>query len=234
MAPSPAPPQSPATPLPTLSAVVTAWPRSAQLAIAFLLGVIVTLLTVQVWGYLPWGSRPTDVDRRGELTYRIDLNRADRAELLQLPGVGDALAGRIEEYRRQHGTFKGVDDLRQVKGMGPARLASLRPFIDTGPEPDEDLLTERSPRPTAAAKHAPKAKGTDLTEPIDVNRATLTELQRLPGVGPKTAERIIAERQKKPFASVEDLRRVPRIGPKTLERLRPHVTVVTPTGERGV
>ncbi len=45
---------------------------------------------------------------------------------------------------------------------------------------------------------------------------------------------IVAERQKKPFASVEDLRRVPRLGPKTLERLRPHVTVVTPTGGRGV
>ncbi len=232
MAPSPAPPRSPATPLPTPSAVVTAWPRSAQLAMAFLLGVIVTLLTVQVWAYLPWGSRPTDLDRRGELTYRIDLNRADRAELLQLPGVGDTLAGRIEEHRRQHGSFKEVDQLRQVKGVGPARLASLRPFIETGPEADESPLTEKSPRSTAATKRAPK--GADLSEPIDVNRATLTELQRLPGVGPKTAERIVAERQKKPFASVGDLRRVPRIGPKTLERLRPHVTVVTPTGERGV
>jgi competence ComEA-like helix-hairpin-helix protein len=202
--------------------VLTAWPRSAQLAVAFLLGVIVTLLTVQVWGYLPWASRPTNLDRRSELTYRIDVNRADRAELLQLPGVGDALAGRIEEYRRQHGRFQGVEQLRQVKGVGPARLANLRPFIEIGPETEEKPATEKSAR-SAAPKHPPK--GADLTQPIDINRASVTELQRLPGVGPKTAERIIAERQKKPFASVEDLRRVPRIGPKTLERLRPHVTV---------
>lgn len=232
MIPAPAPTQPLAAPPPPRPPVVTAWPRSAQLAVAFLLGIIVTLLTVQVWGHLPWGSRPTDLDRHGELTYRIDLNRADRAELLQLPGVGDTLAGRIEEHRRQHGQFKDMDQLRQVKGVGPARLASLRPFIEVGPDAEEKSPAEKPAHSTTAKKSAPK--GSDLTQPIDINRATLTELQRLPGVGPKTAQRIIEERQKRPFASVDDLRRVPRIGPKTFERLRPHVIVITQTGERGV
>jgi competence protein ComEA len=68
-------------------------------------------------------------------------------------------------------------------------------------------------------------KITQLTEPIDLNRATTVELQRLPGIGPKLSERIVAERLNGPFRSVEDLRRVYGIGAKTIDRLRPHVTV---------
>ena len=68
-------------------------------------------------------------------------------------------------------------------------------------------------------------KETQLTGPIDINQATAAELQRLPGVGPKRAQLIIEERQKRPFASIEELRRVSGIGAKTLERLRPYITV---------
>jgi competence protein ComEA len=64
-----------------------------------------------------------------------------------------------------------------------------------------------------------------LREPIDVNRAAVEELQKLPGVGPKLAQRIADERMKKPFAAVDDLRRVSGIGPKTLEKLRPFIRV---------
>jgi competence protein ComEA len=68
-------------------------------------------------------------------------------------------------------------------------------------------------------------KAAELTAPIDVNRATQTELQKLPGIGPKLSLRIMDERARASFKSVEDLRRVPGIGPKTVEKLRPHVTV---------
>jgi comEA protein len=64
-----------------------------------------------------------------------------------------------------------------------------------------------------------------LGELINVNQATAAELQRLPGIGPKRAQQIVEERQKRPFASIEELRRVSGIGPKTMERLRPYVTV---------
>lgn len=59
---------------------------------------------------------------------------------------------------------------------------------------------------------------------IDLNSASSQELQQLPRIGPKTAERIIEFRATYgPFRSVDDLVQVRGIGPKTLERLRPLV-----------
>lgn len=61
---------------------------------------------------------------------------------------------------------------------------------------------------------------------VDVNRAALEELERLPAVGPVVAQRIMDYRQHHgPFQQVEDLLAVPGIGPKTLETLRECVRV---------
>jgi competence protein ComEA len=62
--------------------------------------------------------------------------------------------------------------------------------------------------------------------PIDLNRATASELDALPGVGPATAAAIVDDRLRNgPFASVDDLDRVPGIGAAKLDALRDLVTV---------
>jgi competence protein ComEA len=220
--------------------VLTAWPRSAQLTTAFLLGVTVTLLSVQALGQFRWGARPAELERSA---YRIDLNRAPRAELLQIPGVGPALADKIEQHRRERGGFRSVEELVEVPGIGPATLTRLRPWVCVNVEdaaalePAPELRKPRTPmaktEPIAAgpgddAKPSGK-KEPNLAAPLDINQATQAELQRLPGIGPKMSQRIIDERAKAPFKSVDDLRRVTGIGPKTLEKLRPYVRVGSPS-----
>lgn len=59
----------------------------------------------------------------------VDLNTATAQELEQLPGVGPATAQAIVDYRRQHGRFRSVDDLLDVRGIGEAKLAQLRPRV---------------------------------------------------------------------------------------------------------
>ncbi len=59
---------------------------------------------------------------------------------------------------------------------------------------------------------------------VNINTATAAELESLPGVGPKLAQRIILARQQQPFTSLEDLQRVSGIGPKMVEKLQDLVT----------
>lgn len=78
----------------------------------------------------------------------------------------------------------------------------------TKPPTTTPLTTQ--PQPAAAGR-------------VRVNTASRSLLERLPGVGPAMAERIIEERARQPFESVDDLTRVKGIGPKKLEKMRPYV-----------
>jgi competence protein ComEA len=59
----------------------------------------------------------------------VDLNRASAADLEALPGIGPALAQAIIDHREQHGPFRSVDDLADVRGIGPAKMEQLRPLV---------------------------------------------------------------------------------------------------------
>ena len=59
---------------------------------------------------------------------------------------------------------------------------------------------------------------------VDLNSASVDELQVLPMIGPTLAQRIVTDRNALgPFAAVADLARVSGIGPRTIQRIRPHV-----------
>ena len=60
---------------------------------------------------------------------------------------------------------------------------------------------------------------------LDLNRALPGALEALPGVGPRRARAIVAERAKRPFSGVGDLVRVRGVGPRTLEDIQPWVEV---------
>lgn len=96
------------------------------------------------------------------------------------------------------------------------------PLQLTAPELDVPALADSSRAAMARAERA----GTPLGEGerLDPNAAGVTELQRLPGIGPALAARIVAYRDSAGrFRTLEELTRVPGIGPATLERLRPHL-----------
>ena len=60
---------------------------------------------------------------------KVSLNSATLAQLDTLPGVGPKTAQAILDYRQQNGPFTSVDQLTDVKGIGPAKLAQLRPLV---------------------------------------------------------------------------------------------------------
>ncbi|MCE5230915.1 ComEA family DNA-binding protein [bacterium] len=63
---------------------------------------------------------------------RIDINRAGLVELDRLPGIGPAKARAIIETRDRLGGFRSIEQLDEVKGIGPATIERLRPLIKAG------------------------------------------------------------------------------------------------------
>jgi competence protein ComEA len=220
---APVPPLPPVTPSPVPADAPV--PRHTQVA-ALVLAIAIAGLVGWRWCADHLGTRPTELHR--DVTHRIDLNRASRAELMQVPGVGPQLAERIVAERDGRGRFGRVDDLAGIHGIGEATLNRIRPWVTVeAGEPigspsatEPDRLTRKPPGPTHTVK-----KPNIPDRLIDLNTATAAELDKLPGIGPVLAGRIVAERDKKAFAKVEDLRRVSGIGQKKLEAIRPLVTV---------
>ncbi len=62
---------------------------------------------------------------------KLNLNRATMQDLDALPGVGPVLATRITAWRKAHGRFRTIEDLRKVPGVGDAKFADLRPLVRT-------------------------------------------------------------------------------------------------------
>lgn len=63
---------------------------------------------------------------------KVNINTANAAQLSALPGIGEKLAARIVEYRQKAGSFKSVQELMNVKGIGEKNLAKLEPHLTLG------------------------------------------------------------------------------------------------------
>jgi hypothetical protein len=86
-----------------------------------------------------------------------------------------------------------------------------------------DLPPVTSAYPETGLLNAP------VSAPVDLNTATYQDLIQVPGIGPKSANDIIAERAKAPFANVDDLQRISGWGPKSVDDYRDRFVAGTPT-----
>ncbi len=159
-------------------------------------------------------------ERNTAPSYLVNINTASASQIQTLPGIGPVKARAIIDAR----PYATIDGLIRVRGIGPKTLERLRPLVTVGevaePAPEAPLEKE-----VPVVKRAPPVRAR-----IDINTASPSEIQTLPGIGPVKARAIIDAR---PYASIDELTKARGIGPKTLENLRPLITVgEVPPGER--
>jgi competence protein ComEA len=90
----------------------------------------VVSLVATAWARVP---RPVEAPPVVLRSITIDINKGSAAELSLLPEIGPRLAGAIVLHRSTHGPFGTVDDLRHVRGIGPATIALLKPYATVTP-----------------------------------------------------------------------------------------------------
>ena len=128
-----------------------------------------------------------------------------------------------------------------IREWGRAHETRLRDLVDRltasedAPPEGFGAAGGAAPESTAAMDARPTRSGvgrkSSALRPasLDPDRATASEWERLPGIGPALAQRIVSDRTARgPFRSADGLLRVRGIGPKILERIRPYLRPVVP------
>ncbi len=71
----------------------------------------------------------SDSDEKVEEVKKIDINNADVEALKTLHGVGPVIARRIIEYRKTHGRFNTIEEIKNVKGIGEKKFKEIKEMI---------------------------------------------------------------------------------------------------------
>lgn len=177
-----------------------------------------------------WSPRAMSGDEQRALkeTLKIDLNHADADELGTLPNVGPSTAQRIIDYREEHGCFRDIEELREVKGFGGAKFDAAKDVIrldmtgcvfkSGGGGAAEDQSSKKK-----SGKASKKSGGPDKL--VNINTADAEELDALPGIGKASAQRIIDYRNDNgPFHSIDDIMNVQGIKEGTFEKIKDLIT----------
>jgi competence protein ComEA len=104
-----------------------------RFVIAVLVALGLSVATVSAQG----NSQRASASSSASASAPINLNTATAAQLETLPGIGKSTAERILEYRQKNGSFKKVEDLMNVRGVGEKSFLKLKPLVTVAPPKGE-------------------------------------------------------------------------------------------------
>ncbi|TAE56270.1 MAG: helix-hairpin-helix domain-containing protein [Bacteroidetes bacterium] len=144
----------------------------------------------------------------------IDINLADSAQWGSLPGIGPAFARRIVKYRKALGGFSDIGQIADVYGLPPETFEALLPWLKLDPAtaPKETEHQTRAPR---ESREIPR---------LDINTASATDFEQLPGIGPTFSKRMIAYREAMGgYREVAQIRKIYGLPPETFAAIEPYL-----------
>ncbi len=105
--------------------------RADQVTLAVIVVIAFCAILVHWYYQVTIGDRLIEIDRAApfELEFHVQVNEADEAELMLLPGIGPVLAQRIVVERKTNGPYTSPDQMERVKGIGPKTVRRLSKFV---------------------------------------------------------------------------------------------------------
>jgi len=151
----------------------------------------------------------------------ININAADIETLAELPGIGPAKAQAIFEYRTQQESLSSLIEMTNIKGIGKKTLAKLLPYLEMIGDSAEvyAFVAEESPTTDTLLTAG-------VTEKININSASIEQLQNLKGIGQKKAQAIIDYRNEQgSFETIEEIMNVKGIGQGIFDKIKNSIEV---------
>lgn len=225
--------------------------RSQQRIFLFLIASALIALAILVWTHIHREKALANIEiihsafeicSKEIIPETIDINTASFEELKTLPRIGTVSANKIIEYRKICGRFNSIEEITRVKGIGKKTFEKIREVITVGSSSycDEKKSFSKLEKPESLPEKMKSLmtneegsmtiNGTKTFQEqlkININTASIEELERLHGIGPAIANRIIEYRKfHGGFQSIEEITRVKGIGVKTYEKIKGNITIV--------
>ena len=128
-----------------------------------------------------------------------DINTADSASFIALPGIGSKLAVRIIHFREKLGGFYSVAQLKEIYGLPDSTFQRIKPLLDLDPS---------------------------LVKKLNINTATSDELKNHPYIKWNLANAIVEFRNRHGlYSGLEELKKIILIDEITFEKIRPYLTL---------
>lgn len=156
--------------------------------------------------------------------YPVNINTATSRQLQTLSGIGETKAAAIIEYREMHGGFSDIGELLYVSGIGEVTYKNIRDYVTVGDVPPKNSSTSD---PKQTSKPSVSTSTTKPKSPIvNINTASLEELQKLPGIGSEKAIAIFQYRSVfGEFYDISEIKNVYGIDEGDFEKIRDYITV---------
>lgn len=160
----------------------------------------------------------------------IDINSAGADDLAKLKGIGDVLADEIIRYRNEHGSFRNIEEIMNVNGIGESIFADIRdniyvidPVYDTEEAVTVDDYYEE---PEIETEHDEPSLTLEEAAPININSADGATLILLPHIDEDKAQNIISFREENgDFHNVYELLLVEGISRNDVNDILEYVTI---------
>ena len=140
------------------------------------------------------------VDSWNALRYAsIDINAADTADFINLPGIGSKLATRIVNFREKLGGFYTIEQVRETFGLPDSTFQKVKQYL--------------------------KLENSSIRK-ININTANIDELKAHPYIRYNIANPIVAYRNEHgSFSSIEDLKKIMIITDEVYQKIAPYLTL---------